>query len=453
MNPPTALDAGTPPPQDNAPRRPAWGLLVYLAGDTEEWGEALRDDLGEILKAGGSSDLRIVVQYDGTEGALRHIVSSGTSCAPTVRQLGRVDSGSTAALLDFLQWGISVCDSERLALVLGSPLVVSPGDAERDPDRISVFSLTHDAGSGNYLDVCDMAGTVREALKDSGRDQLDLLAIDSCRVQFLELAYELEDIVRILIAPQTEIPAAGWDYIRILTKWKEQAAFREHASTRDVATALLDDISDCYRDGAKLRSVSALDLQRLDDVANAFDTMCIGTLQALGEGLIWETRKLLLAALAKSASRSDAPTDESSESDPSRKNGDVPVYDCGSFFAMWSSALKAMSAEAYQGWLGKTVERANGTKLDRFCEAVARQLESALANSARPDVATEGRLVTDRLRLLVTALRAKPRTAPARDFLHAVGFAVSNQVTLLEPGASAEAASREASAAAARGPP
>ena len=449
MNPATPLDAGTPPPQDNAPRRPAWGLLVYLAGDTEEWGQALRDDLGEILKAGGSSDLRIVVQYDGTEGAVRHIVSSGTSCAPTVRQLGRVDSGSTAALLDFLQWGISVCDSERLALVLGSPLVVSPGDAERDPDRISVFSLTHDAGSGNYLDVCDMAGTVREALKDSGRDQLDLLAIDSCRVQFLELAYELEDIVRILIAPQTEIPAAGWDYIRILTKWKEQAAFREHASTRDVATALLNDISDCYRDGAKLRSVSALDLQRLDDVANAFDTMCIGTLQALGEGLIWETRKLLLATLAKSASKSDAPTDESSESDTSSKNGDVPVYDCGSFFAMWSSALKAMSAEAYQGWLGKTVERANGTKLDRFCEAVARQLESALV-SAGPDAAAEGRLVTDRLRLLVTALRAKPRTAPARDFLHAVGFAVSNQVTLLEPGASAEAARREASAAAAR---
>ncbi|HVQ14601.1 MAG TPA: CHAT domain-containing protein, partial [Vicinamibacterales bacterium] len=404
----------------------------------------------EILKAGGSSDLRIVVQYDGAEGAVRHIVSSGSSCKPTVRQLGRIDSGSTAALLDFLQWGISVCDSERIALVLGSPLVVSPGDAERDPDRISVFSLTHDAGSGNYLDVCDMAGTVREALKDSGRDQLDVLAIDSCRVQFLELAYELEDIVRILIAPQTEIPAAGWDYIRILTKWKEQAALREQASTRDVASALLDDIAECYRDGGSIRSVSALDLQRLDDVANAFDTMCIGTLQALGEGLIWETRKLLLDTLARSFAKEPPPSDGPYASSPSKDAGDVPVYDCGSFFAMWSGALKAMSAEAYQGWLGKTLERANGTKLDRFCEAVARHLESALVTVDRTGLTGEGRLVGDRLKLLLTALRANPRTAAAKDFLNAVGFAVSRQITLLEPGASAEAARIEASAAATR---
>ena len=432
------------------PRQPAWGLLVYLAGDTEEWGQALRDDLGEILKAGGSSDLRIVVQYDGAEGAVRHIVSSGPSCKPTVRQLGRVDSGSTAALLDFLQWGISVCDSERIALVLGSPLVVSPGDAERDPDRVSVFSLTHDAGSGNYLDVCDMAGTVREALKDSGRDQLDVLAIDSCRVQFLELAYELEDIVRILIAPQTEIPAAGWDYIRILTRWKEQAALREQATTRDVASALLDDISECYRDGGSLRSVSALDLQRLDDVANAFDTMCIGTMQALGEGLIWETRKLLLETLARSFAKEPAPADGSYASNSSRDTGDVPVYDCGSFFAMWSAALKALSAEAYQGWLGKTLERANGTKLDRFCEAVARHLESTLVTVDRTGLTGEGRLVGDRLQLLLIALRATPRTAPAKDFLNAVGFAVSRQITLLEPGAGAEAARIEASAAATR---
>ena len=79
---------------------------------------------------------------------------------------------------------------------------------------------------------------------------------------------------------------------------KEQAALRQHASTPDVALALLADISECYRQRDQLCSVSALDLQRLDDVANAFDTMCIGTMQAIGEGLIWETRELLLRVLA-----------------------------------------------------------------------------------------------------------------------------------------------------------
>jgi hypothetical protein len=449
MNPATSPDGGTAPRPNTTARQPAWGLLVYLAGDTDEWGESLRDDLNEILTAGGSPDLRIAVQYDGVEGAVRHIVSSGPATPSGSRLLGRDDSGSTSALLDFLQWGISVCGSERLALVLGSPLVVSPGDAERDPDRVSVFSLTHDTGSGNYLDVCDMAGTVREALKDSGRDQLDLLAIDSCRVQFLELAYELEDIVRILIAPQTEIPARGWDYVRILAKWKEQAARRQHASTREVAGALLADISECYRDGDTRRAVSALDLQRLDDVANAFDTMCIGTLQALGEGLIWATRDLLLKTLALSAAKNRASENDETETH-GEKNGDVPVYDCGSFFAMWSAALKAMSAESYQGWLAKTLERSTGTKLDRFCEAVARHLKSVLVNGDRLGVDSQGKPVADRLRLLVAALRTTPRKRAAKKLLRAIGAAVSRQITLLEPGSSAEAVRVEAAAAAAR---
>jgi hypothetical protein len=43
-------------------------------------------------------------------------------------------------------------------------------------------------------------------------------------VQFLELAYELEDLVSILIAPQTKIPTSGWNYVRVLTRWKQLAA-------------------------------------------------------------------------------------------------------------------------------------------------------------------------------------------------------------------------------------
>jgi CHAT domain-containing protein/pimeloyl-ACP methyl ester carboxylesterase len=427
---------------DNTPRQPAWGLLVYLAGDTDEWAESLRDDLNEILTAGGSSDLRIVVQYDGASGAVRHVVSSGPFCMPAVRDLGRVDSGSTAALLDFLQWGISVCDAERIALVLGSPLVVSPGDAMRDPDRVSVFSLTHDAGSGNYLDVTDMAAVIREALKDSGRSQLDLLAIDSCRAQFLELAYELEDIVHVLIAPQTEIPAAGWDYVRILSTWKEQAALRQHASTRDVALALLKETSECYRLADKICSVSALDLQRLDDVANAFDTMCIGTLQAIGEGLIWETRELLLRVLAGNAAQGDEKPASASASDDALDEGDQPVYDCGSFFAMWSAALTAMADESYQGWLGTTLRRSSGTRLDRFCEAVARRLEAALA--------VDGHDVANRILFLIDALRASPRETLADLFLKDLGVGVRRRITLLEPGTSPDLAKREADAADAR---
>jgi hypothetical protein len=419
--------------------RATWGLLVYLAGDIAYGADAIREDLREILKAGGSADLRIVVQHDGPAGASRYIVPSRSSPNLAPIELGRVDSGSTSSLLEFLRWGMSVCDCERLALVLGSPLVVSPVDAEGDPqpDRASVFSLSYDQGSGNYMDVSSVAGVIREALSDARREQIDLLAIDSCRVQFLELAYELEDIVRILIAPQTEIPVRGWDFERVLGRWKKLAARTPPLGTPDLARALLDEIIECYRDGMEDLAVSALDLQRLDDVARAFDTMCIGSLQALGEGLIWKTRDLLRERFEDPASK--------------------PLYDCGSFFAVWGASLDAMADEAYQAWLGTTLQRTTGANIDRFCEAVSRHLESTRQT---------GSVDEPRIALMIEALRAPSRETPrtpdwngkrsttrygaASRLLDEVSAGVKRRLDLLQPGARQEDDARERQAAADR---
>jgi hypothetical protein len=423
------------------PRCSAWGILIYLAGDTEHETTALLDDLLEIVGAGGSPDLHVLVQHDGPDGAVRYVLPASETSRPVEQPLGRIDSAGTAALLDFLQWGLSLCDAERVALVIGSPLVISPADAERDPDRMSVFSVAYDVGSGHYLDVCDMAGVVREALRGTGRDQFDLLAIDSCRAQFLELAYELEDVVRVLIAPQTEIPAAGFDYLPILARWKELAALREQIGTRDVAEGLLEVIAACYQQGGCTCAVSALDLQRLDEVANAFDTLCIATLQSLGEGLVWTARTVLLESLEKSG-------------------GDVPVYDCASFFMIWAMTLRAIADESYQAWLVKTLKRASGTKLDRFCETVARHLEASLQESDGAPADPIDVAVRERLVLLISTLRAascavagtaqSERAERAVMVRARINEGVARRIQLQAPGESVEDAARESRAAAAR---
>ena len=374
-------------------RPPAWGVLIYLAGDVDDDRETVHADLLEILTAGGSPDVQIAVQYDGPDGATRHIVSaSSRPDQPPVQRFKKIDSGSSAAMLDFLRWGMSSLRTERLALVIRSPFVVSPGESDPDTDRGTLFSLTYDATSGTFLDVCDMADVLRQALRDAARPQVDLLVIDSCQVQFLELAYELEDIVRILIAPQTRIPKGGWDYGRVLTEWKRLAAERPPVGTPRLAEALLGFISACYTDRQQSHAVSALDLQRLDEVARTFDTMCISTLQVLGEGLVWQTRALLLKKL--------------------QQNSD-PVYDCGSFFRLWEVALRAMVAEAHQRWLGTTLQRVSGRKLDRFFEAVARQIEATAVDTTRDSTPTIQAAVRERCARFLTALQPNPRSGPS----------------------------------------
>ena len=77
----------------------AWGVLVYLAGDTKQGHRPLQHDLGEILKVGGSDELMVVVQHDGPAGATRYIVPPPPSAPdlPPTQVVGRVDSGRTAA--------------------------------------------------------------------------------------------------------------------------------------------------------------------------------------------------------------------------------------------------------------------------------------------------------------------------------------------------------------------
>src|SRR5690349_5050265 len=137
-------------PVDNGPaasssRPPAWTVLVYLAGDND-WGhDAMYRDLEEIWRTGSSPDLEILVQYDGPKGAGRYIVPrAGAADLSPHMPFGRIDSGRTDTLLDFLRWGLLRSHAERVAFVLGSPYAVSPDRAEHDPDGATVFSLAHD---------------------------------------------------------------------------------------------------------------------------------------------------------------------------------------------------------------------------------------------------------------------------------------------------------------------
>ena len=129
-----------------------------------------------------------------------------------------------------------------------------------------------------------------------------------------------------------------------------------------MARRLVDEIVHSYAARGADCSVSALDLRRLDDVAQAFDNLCISTLQVLGEGVIWRTRELLLKRLSESSG---------------------PVYDCGSFFALWKEALEANADDAHRYWLATTLEHTAGTRLDAFYEAAARYVEEALRETRR----------------------------------------------------------------------
>lgn len=350
-----------------------WAVLIYIAGDVEYLADELRANLNQVLAAGASTELAIAVQHDSPSGATRYLLPPhGKKKTEPDEHLGEIDSGDPAVLSDFLRWGLSVCPAERTAIVLSgvSALDPAPGGAGADHAKSRVFTICRDESHGNFLDVVEIGAVMRGILAEFGRDAIELLAIDSCRIQFLELAYELEGRVQVLLSSQTSVPGSGWNFTTVLNAWRAGIrAAQGNLGTDELAELLVPAIAKTYaaeKSGYPC-AVSALDLRRLDDFARALDTFCIGLMQALGEGLIWETRCLFVSYFEH-------------DEDLDKKYS----YDAGSLLVIFSQLLDAMADEASQGWLGTTLKRTSGAQFERFRAAVATILERApLASGGR----------------------------------------------------------------------
>src|SRR5262249_44178633 len=97
------------------PRKP-WAVLVYLCGDTPELETPIEKNLTQIVAAGSSRELHVVVQRDHREGAKRFVVPEPGQPDPGIaREFRAVNTGDPAAFIDFLAWGLATCPSDRVA--------------------------------------------------------------------------------------------------------------------------------------------------------------------------------------------------------------------------------------------------------------------------------------------------------------------------------------------------
>ena len=87
-----------------------------------------------------------------------------------------------------------------------------------DTDRAHLFTICDDATAGDALSLSEVGPMFRKAVDASARDRIDILAFDLRELQCLEVAYELEGIVDVLIAPQTRVPDSGWNFEVVLAE-------------------------------------------------------------------------------------------------------------------------------------------------------------------------------------------------------------------------------------------
>jgi hypothetical protein len=233
------------------PARASWTLMVYMAADNDLERFAL-EDLAEMERVALPGSVNLVALVDRSPwyvagpndftdtriGPVRPD-SDPRTVGEALVSIGERNTGDPATLTEFLDWAHATFPAERYGLVLwnhGGGLEGVAWDQSSRGDRLTLAEL-------------------RTAIERSAIERLDFLGFDACLMAMAEVASELRDLARVMVASQDLEPGPGWAYDR----WLPALVADPAVDPARLGQAIVSSYAAAYP-GAKDITLSALDL-------------------------------------------------------------------------------------------------------------------------------------------------------------------------------------------------
>ena len=199
-------------------------VLVYMVAENSlsSFGAS---DINEMLAAKSSltPNDRLVIYCDGLKDPWLFVVTKKTKAqsyldiSPISIFSGERNSASAETFDEVLSYVTTHYAADEYGLVMWShasgwiPSTYA-GDAAAAPRRS--FGIDNGqnttSNTGNQMDIADMAAVLRRYPK------MEFILFDCCFMQCVEVAYELKDCAKYLIASPAEIPGPGAPYTQVV---------------------------------------------------------------------------------------------------------------------------------------------------------------------------------------------------------------------------------------------
>lgn len=260
--------AAAPPPKAK------WTVLNYCAADNNLYAY-IYEDSASMEKSGSNNSVQLVTQLDHQGGgAYRYRVEqdrqSGPEAerhidSPVLQSLGPVNMSDPKTLSDFLTWGIKSFPAEHYMLVIADHGKGWEG-------------LVQDDSHKGWMSVPQLKQALDTAQKATGH-KLDVLGFDACQMATVEVASEVKDYAKFMVASQALEGREGWPYSQILSQGPLADIHQAHLFKSDVEARQVVDLVVQRAAEAKdiLPTMSAFDLskmaeleKRLKDFASVF---------------------------------------------------------------------------------------------------------------------------------------------------------------------------------------
>lgn len=269
-----------------------WTLMLYFVPDAKIESGFLNDDIASIARAGARANMNIVLFFDFAAAGKPsgYFILEKNSFKP-LKSLGETNMGSPQNLYDFMKFTMSGYPAAKYALVInahgsGWESYYGPGSSSNplDASQIQISpvvqktdwsgkgaqrndkSIAYDDDPQDCLTLQEISRAVGEASRNfNGGRKLDLFVTYACLFSMLEAAYELKDVIGILVSSESTVPCGGFDYSSFIA-----AMAAPSSSAADIAkTAVSRFVSGNYGDNI----LAGIDLSKIEPAAIAFSDL------------------------------------------------------------------------------------------------------------------------------------------------------------------------------------
>lgn len=226
----------------------------------------ISNDLKEMMEVGSSDSLNILVETGGTKKWAIDKISNTENQRWLMKKgdmelikpdLGNRNMGDPAALQNFIIWGIKSYPAEKYVLVLG--------DHGGGITGFGVDELNNSDG----LTLDEIQKAMKDAYSITGQ-KLEIIGFDACLMATLETAHLASSYGKYFVASEETEPGHGWYYTPIMNAIIENPDI----DGKDLGKVICDGFKaqGVEWEDADQCTLSVIDLSKVSDVVNAFNT-------------------------------------------------------------------------------------------------------------------------------------------------------------------------------------
>ena len=231
-----------------------WTVLMWSACDNDLY-ECCVNDLDKSER-GTHEDIHVLAQVDhrpnpdalGPHSVQRLELQNDQQPllhSPVKADLGDASMADPKNLSEFIQWGIKNYPAENYWLVISDH-----GDAWK--------GAAQDEGHREWMSLPQIQSALEDARQQTGR-KLDLLSFDCCHMASTEVAHQLKDESRYMVASQEVMGYIGLPYEQVLGEAAQHSPRQLAQRLVQVSTANPEDIP----------TFSAVDLEKVPALSEA----------------------------------------------------------------------------------------------------------------------------------------------------------------------------------------